>query len=445
MKTLFVALTIIASAGAGLDVKAQFLDKITNAAKRGVENTAQRKVEEKASRATSDAIDGKVAPKSKSGNKNEASGQKSLAKNSIEEAEPKSRQSSKGSKASLEEEDNVDINFKRGSTIIFSDDFSKDATGDFPAKWNSSGGGELKKIKGYDEKYLKVTAGSIINPELTKPLPSNFTVEMDVIFPEASPSIMAGFAFGESLDKIDNLLSSTKGFHTYFESSGDPGRTFHFIHYGLGSQTNYELERINYNFEYNRKVHVAFMINNYSRIRMYVDGKKFIDMPKGFKNSFSKYFYVNGVLNGASYTKDAYFYISNVVIAKSGTDERSLVQKQLLEQGEFTTNDILFATGSDKIQPASKDILSQIGEAMKSAPGMKFEIIGHTDNVGTPANNQVLSEKRATAVKAYLIQNFNINAAILKTSGKGASQPVAENSSESGKAQNRRVVFIKMN
>jgi outer membrane protein OmpA-like peptidoglycan-associated protein len=64
------------------------------------------------------------------------------------------------------------------------------------------------------------------------------------------------------------------------------------------------------------------------------------------------------------------------------------------ENGTFTTNDIHFASGSDKIEPNSANVLNEIGEAMKSASGTIFVIIGHTDSDGEEADNQILSDKR---------------------------------------------------
>ena len=115
-----------------------------------------------------------------------------------------------------------------------------------------------------------------------------------------------------------------------------------------------------------------------------------------------------------------------------------------MSNGAFTTNDIHFASGSDKIEPNSENILNEIGEAMKSVSGTIFVIIGHTDSDGEEVDNQKLSDKRALAVKKFLVDNFGIESNTLLTSGKGETEPVADNSTSEGKAQNRRVEFRKM-
>jgi outer membrane protein OmpA-like peptidoglycan-associated protein len=80
---------------------------------------------------------------------------------------------------------------------------------------------------------------------------------------------------------------------------------------------------------------------------------------------------------------------------------------------------------------------------VKQQPTLRLEIQGHTDNVGAPERNRRLSEARAAAVKQYLVSNFGIAADRLTTSGLGDTKPVADNATEQGKAQNRRVELIR--
>ena len=424
--------------------QAQIIDP--NAAiRRAAERRANRRIEEGADKAIDKTEEGIINSIKRKKNKNTS-----------EEEEVEAKPSSKTKKKTtsleendeipgggLEEEDNT-VNFKRGGKIIFQDDFSKDAAGDFPAKWNSTSGGEVKKLKGFEEKFLKVSANSIINLEMARPLPKNFTIEFDMVFPAAAPAIMAGVALGKKLNNIDYLLSGKDHFDLYFYSDAEH-REWDKLFYGTHYNTdNYTLQHLKYTLPLNEKMHVGIMVHNHARIRIYIDGKKKIDMPKSFDPDFARHFFFNGITSGAAKTKDAYFYVSNIIITETDTDERSLIQKDLIEKGTFTTTEILFATSSDKIQSSSFDILKQIGEAMESAPNMKFMITGHTDSDGDATKNQTLSEKRAAAVKAYLIENFNVKGTNLKTQGKGASDPVASNKTADGKAQNRRVTFTKI-
>jgi OOP family OmpA-OmpF porin len=114
-----------------------------------------------------------------------------------------------------------------------------------------------------------------------------------------------------------------------------------------------------------------------------------------------------------------------------------------LVEGKFTTTGILFDSGSDVIKDASGGTLKEIAGLLKSDPAVKFRIIGHTDGDGNPAANLALSKKRAEAVKKALIKDFGISEATLETDGMGDTKPVADNKTPLGKAQNRRVEFIK--
>ena len=110
--------------------------------------------------------------------------------------------------------------------------------------------------------------------------------------------------------------------------------------------------------------------------------------------------------------------------------------------GSVAIRDILFDTGKATIQPASGVTLTLIADALKADADLAIEIQGHTDNVGTAAANLALSRERAAAVKAALIR-AGIDGGRLTTSGFGDTQPVADNSTEEGRARNRRVELVK--
>jgi OOP family OmpA-OmpF porin len=74
-------------------------------------------------------------------------------------------------------------------------------------------------------------------------------------------------------------------------------------------------------------------------------------------------------------------------------------------------------------------------------PEAKLTIIGHTDNIGTKQNNLALSKRRATSVKNYLVDKFNIDGQRLIAQGVGSTQPVADNDTDEGRKKNGRVTI----
>ena len=108
------------------------------------------------------------------------------------------------------------------------------------------------------------------------------------------------------------------------------------------------------------------------------------------------------------------------------------------------TSGITFDVNSDKIKPESFGVLKEIAGALTDNPTVKVKIIGHTDSDGDAAKNLELSKKRAEAVKATLSSEFSIDASRMDTDGLGATKPVADNKTTEGKAQNRRVEFVKL-
>jgi outer membrane protein OmpA-like peptidoglycan-associated protein len=119
------------------------------------------------------------------------------------------------------------------------------------------------------------------------------------------------------------------------------------------------------------------------------------------------------------------------------------VAQQLRETGRAVVREIRFATNSAQILPESAAVLGQIARVLKDDPKLELIIEGHTDNVGGPDFNLDLSRKRAEAVKRWLADKEGISEVRLATVGYGLTRPVADNASEDGRAQNRRVELLK--
>jgi len=115
---------------------------------------------------------------------------------------------------------------------------------------------------------------------------------------------------------------------------------------------------------------------------------------------------------------------------KATAEDRAIINKQI---------QIHFTPGSDEIMPGSFIVLDALGETMTSFGNTYLRVEGNTDSTGSSTGNLTLSERRAIAVKNYVLQNFpNIQPARFQTIGHGSANPVAPNTTETGRQLNRR-------
>lgn len=136
----------------------------------------------------------------------------------------------------------------------------------------------------------------------------------------------------------------------------------------------------------------------------------------------------------------------NIVIVERQEMKQDISANEMFEQlnsGQSLTLYINFETGKSTIKSESQPIVDEIYKMMKDNPSLKILIEGHTDNVGNKASNQTLSEQRAASVKTALV-NKGIAADRINTVGYGQDKPIADNSTDEGRAKNRRVEIKKM-
>lgn len=119
------------------------------------------------------------------------------------------------------------------------------------------------------------------------------------------------------------------------------------------------------------------------------------------------------------------------------------LKKKLSTEKRARLYGILFDFNSAVIRPESKPVLAEVLDLLRNESDWQLTIEGHTDAIGSDTQNQTLSQQRADAVKAYLVEG-GVAAFRLKTTGFGESKPVADNATELGRAQNRRVELVKM-
>ncbi|MBK9934826.1 MAG: OmpA family protein [Cytophagaceae bacterium] len=365
---------------------------------------------------------------------------------SNEKKEIKKEQTAPAQKASMKAYSKFD--FVPGEKVLGFDDFNETSVGDFPLEWNTNSSAEIVTFNDSPEKWLFMSQDGFFQPDFMKDMPENFTLEYDIFTRYRSNNLLNYnfYIYASPNPKADftekNIIN---GF--YFDWSG--GKEY------AGFQVYEKGEVVNKNdnliikslicggesFEEASKVHFSIWRQK-SRLRLYVNEVKVLDIPKAFDPKL-KY---NAFKLGSSYmnyseqeNKDEYM-VANIRYAVGAPDTRS----KLITEGKLVTRGILFDVNSDKIKPESYGVLKEIGTVLKENPDVKVKIIGHTDSDGDDTKNLDLSKRRAASVKNALSTEFGIEAGRLETDGKGESQPSEPNTSPQGKANNRRVEFVKL-
>lgn len=438
MKTLKILLLISALSFSG-GVQAQFWKKLKKRAEQAAEETIYRKAEEKTSEKTEKAMDSIFEAPNKVGKKKRGKKRNNTSGNTSDE-----EWDSNGDDYGDQEEDQMDtsgsenlsiyrkFDFVAGEEILLYDDFSADATGDFPSNWDSNGGGEI--VETLDRKWLRLQNGAITMPLLEGTLPQEFTVEFDVLLP--------GYPENEGgvLSRLWLWVDEDPGYKFGTKNRGEAGLGFWtavknavFINNRVDGKhlINNKLE-FNYHEEFYDVAHISIAVNK-RRFRLWVNAQKLVDVPRLLPDVTM----ANFKIQMKDYPED--FLISNFKLAEGGQDLRS----QLINEGRFSTTGILFDSGSANIRPESYGILKKIASSLQEGD-LEVNIIGHTDADGAEETNLSLSEARAGAVKSTLVNEFGIDASLLTTEGRGESEPVADNATPEGKAQNRRVEFVKI-
>ena len=343
---------------------------------------------------------------------------------------------------------NVKSDFVRGSVVMFEDDFAGEQVGEFPSKWDLvRGSAEVAVINGvkciemdkHDSWISPLVKGGIKNY-----LGDVFTIEYDMLYDDreknGAPSIE--FDIMHETEPRDNEL-----FTITYSLSWDK-HTFD-CSYCLTSEpsfTNKEGHASSNAGPFNdaRWHHYALSFNKRA-IKFYVDGRRVINVPNAKPGAGWVTWFSNG---GSKHT-----YMKNVVIAKGAVElyERNAtdidakvaaVEKAIAETGKFVTNNILFETGKATLKPESMEEIQRVAEYMKKNASVRFEVQGHTDNQGSDAVNDPLSQQRAEAVVKAL-EGLGVDGFNLRAVGKGSHEPVADYKTDAGRAKNRRVEFIK--
>ena len=337
------------------------------------------------------------------------------------------------------------FDFIPGDKIIMHEDFSQEATGDFPTNWNTRSGAEVVTLNNRSGKWLRLAQSGVFYPENIDNLPENFTVQMEVIankdvagIGQWMISLMETKSVDEKFSYATNLaVKSTPNFKLCFQPAGSGKGTMYYSTNVIGQQ--YKSGTPEFVMQDKPSVKVAIWRQK-QRVRVYLDSTKVLDLPRALDANAALNSLVFSASNPEYDNKEGAFFMSNIVVAVGAPDLRN----KLVTEGKFSTNGILFDVNSDKIKPESYGSIQSIAQVLKDNASLKVNIIGHTDADGNDAGNLELSKRRALAVKQTLSNTFGIEAVRLESDGKGKTEPVDSNDTPAGKANNRRVEFIKI-
>ncbi|MEW4924424.1 OmpA family protein [Algibacter sp. 2305UL17-15] len=339
--------------------------------------------------------------------------------------------------------DNLEVyskyDFVPGDKLLFFDDFAKDFIGDFPSKWNTNASGEVVKIGDKGKWFeLKTGYGVYYVPDV-EDLPEDYTIEFDILTKGIGQQTSSTARLHVILSDNNKFNDGTAHYANVSLPLGQYGafsiRAKNYFNRG-GGAVNTDIKADLRKAILNQP-HIAISVTE-KRYRLWVNETKYIDIPRFIEvENVLKYlkFHLNNLKDN-----EEHLYISNLKVAEGGVDLR----RKLLSEGKISTNGILFDSGSANIQPQSLGIVRQISQVLMQDETIRLNIVGHTDADGADEANLKLSKARAAAVKDALVNIYKIAPDRLETDGKGESMPIGDNSTSDGKAQNRRVEFIKI-
>jgi outer membrane protein OmpA-like peptidoglycan-associated protein len=304
--------------------------------------------------------------------------------------------------------------FVPGDKIIFEDNLEEEENGEFPSRWDlGSGTAEIARLGGENVIMFRGNATWIV-PYLKNPendyLPDVFTIELDLYKPSGSFNI---YLYDR---KNQNVRSNATTFDIWSESME--------CH---GAKSNLPgNEKID-----NKWVHISIAYTS-GKLKGYIDETRLINIPHSEFNPLGLTLYCYHASDNNR------VYVKNVRIAEGGVK----YYDRFLQDGKIIANGIRFDVGKATLRPESMGVLNEIYQMLSEHPDVSVSVEGHTDSDGDNDLNQKLSEERAETVRKQLI-SMGISAGRLTSRGFGESMPLDTNDTPEGKAENRRVEFVR--
>jgi outer membrane protein OmpA-like peptidoglycan-associated protein len=395
MKKLFCIFLLGIFVGFPVSVEAQILRKIS----KKVEKKVERTIEEKTNEENEEPIEEEEKNKEKD--------------DSVKSDDDPVEADSSGELIQLFSK----YDFVPGDIVIFEDLVQNEQNGEFPSKWDLKAGNvEIARFGNETVINFPSTKTANICPlmkETTDYLPEKFTIEFDAYFSE--------FCTEYTINLYDMVNQKNPEKLPYITIRPES----HIIA-GRGKEDF----KGNDNYPYWQHVAISFNIRS---LKVYFGEQRIINIPNLKANP-------TGFTIGGHQCHDGQAsLIKNIRIAEGSMS----LYERVVTDGKFITTGIRFDSGKATLRPESMGVINSIYSLMSEHTDLNFSVEGHTDNDGDEASNQKLSEDRAAAVKNILVSK-GIDASRLTTKGYGESTPMDTNNTPEGKANNRRVEFIKV-
>lgn len=399
-------------------MNAQFLNRLIDAAKKSAEDAIEQQVNKKVEEGIDKAFNPEVPEKEQQEQQQQ---EEAEPQQQAVQRQPQAQAPTPASTKTLESA-YAKSDFVPGDEIMFEDDLVGEQMGEFPSKWDLlEGNAEIASVNG-----KTVISLTDISTEIM-PLMENqknylteaFTLEFDFLGGSDEKSIYCDYIIhlknieGEDVATINlNGTASGWAYTSWITASGEQREN--------RSAAPAKEEEWN---------HAALSFNKRA-LKVYLNGSRIVNIPNCAR---PQYFTLQ-----RSYWADHRNLMTNVRLCKGAVP----LYNRLITDGKIITYAITFDIGKANIKPESMTEINRIAQLMKNNGDLQFEVQGHTDNTGTVAGNQKLSEQRAQAIVNKLVE-MGIAANRLSAKGMGQSAPLADNSTDEGRAKNRRVEFVK--
>ncbi len=307
------------------------------------------------------------------------------------------------------------FDFVPGDRVIYEDNLTDEENGEFPSRWDLHDGNIEVAVLDGENVIMFREYGSTIIPYMKEPqsdyLPDIFTIEFDTYIPHDAISVYL----------YDMKNQSTPKGRAYLDVWGDG------MEFSPASSKLPGGEKVN-----NQWAHVAVAYTK-GQLKAYLNETRLINIPH---LSFNP----TGISLRALHSSDkSHFYIKNIRIAEGGVK----YYDRFMQDGKIIANGIRFDVNKATLKPESMGVINEIATLMKEHPDISFSVEGHTDSDGDDAFNQTLSEQRAETVVSTL-NEMGIDGSRMTSKGWGESKPIDTNATAEGKANNRRVEFVKV-